>query len=58
MNNDRLRQSAEDIYADELKALSHRDDRPRPANWRSPTSWAARQPMGRTSAPSTWATGG
>jgi MoxR-like ATPase len=34
MSNERLRQSAEEIYADELKALSQGDDRPRPANWR------------------------
>ncbi|MGA3370668.1 MAG: AAA family ATPase [Terracidiphilus sp.] len=34
MNNEKLRQSAEEIYADELKALSLGDDRPRPANWR------------------------
>jgi MoxR-like ATPase len=34
MINQTLRQSAEDIYADELKALSQGDDRPRPANWR------------------------
>lgn len=34
MSNEALRQSAEVIYADELKALSLRDDRPRPANWR------------------------
>ena len=30
----RLRQSAEEIYAEELHALSLRDDRPRPDNWR------------------------
>lgn len=34
MSNEKLRQSAEEIYADELKALSLGDDRPRPANWR------------------------
>src|SRR5579863_3400527 len=34
MSNERLRQSAEEIYVDELKALSQGDDRPRPANWR------------------------
>jgi len=34
MSNEALRQSAEVIYANELKALSLRDDRPRPANWR------------------------
>jgi MoxR-like ATPase len=34
MSNERLRLSAEEIYADELKALSLGDDRPRPANWR------------------------
>jgi len=34
MSNEALRQSAEVIYADELKALSLRDDRPRPAKWR------------------------
>jgi MoxR-like ATPase len=39
MSSERLRQSAEEIYADELKALSLGDDRPRPANWRlSPQS--------------------
>jgi MoxR-like ATPase len=34
MSNERLRLSAEEIYADELKALSLGDGRPRPANWR------------------------
>lgn len=34
MSNERLRQGAEEIYAEELKALGHNDDRPRPANWR------------------------
>jgi MoxR-like ATPase len=34
MSNEKLRQSAEEIYADELKALSLGDDRPLPANWR------------------------
>ena len=34
MIDERLRLSAEEIYADELKALSLRDDRPRPENWR------------------------
>jgi len=34
MSNERLRLNAEEIYADELRALSIGDDRPRPANWR------------------------
>jgi MoxR-like ATPase len=34
MSNEKLRQSAEEIYADELKALGMGDERPRPANWR------------------------
>ncbi len=34
MSNERLHQGAEEIYADELKALSKNDDGPRPANWR------------------------
>ncbi|MGA2050646.1 MAG: AAA family ATPase [Terracidiphilus sp.] len=34
MSNERLRQSAEEIYSEELKALSHRDERPRPEGWK------------------------
>jgi MoxR-like ATPase len=34
MSPEKLRQSAEEIHAEELKALSFGDDRPRPANWR------------------------
>lgn len=34
MAETRLRRSAEEIYAEELQALSLRDDRPRPANWK------------------------
>jgi MoxR-like ATPase len=34
MSNEKLRQSAEAIYSEELKALARGDDRPRPANWR------------------------
>jgi MoxR-like ATPase len=34
MSNERLRQSAEEIYSEELKALSLRDERPRPEGWK------------------------
>jgi MoxR-like ATPase len=34
MSNERLRQSAEEIYSEELKALAHRDERPRPEGWK------------------------
>ena len=34
MSNERLRQSAEEIYSEELKALSPRDERPRPERWK------------------------
>ena len=34
MSNERLRQSAEEIYSEELKALSPRDERPRPEGWK------------------------
>ncbi len=33
MSPEKLRQSAEEIYAEELKALTFGDDRSRPANW-------------------------
>src|SRR5271165_3059938 len=34
MSNERLRQSAEEIYSEELKALALRDERPRPEGWK------------------------
>jgi len=34
MSDERLRQSAEEIYAEELTALARGDERPRPDNWR------------------------
>jgi MoxR-like ATPase len=34
MSNERLRQSAEEIYSEELKALAHGDERPRPEGWK------------------------
>lgn len=33
MKNERLRLSAEEIYSEELKALAHGDERPRPEGW-------------------------
>jgi MoxR-like ATPase len=34
MSNEKLRNSAEEIYSEELKALARGDERPRPENWR------------------------
>jgi MoxR-like ATPase len=34
MSHDKLRRSAEDIFAEELAALARKDDRPRPPNWK------------------------
>jgi MoxR-like ATPase len=34
MSNEKLRRSAEEMYAGELKALSKGDERPRPENWK------------------------
>jgi MoxR-like ATPase len=34
MSNERLRQSAEEIYSEELRALANRDERPRPEGWK------------------------
>lgn len=34
MSNDKLRHSAEDIFAEEIAALARKDDRPKPPNWK------------------------
>ena len=50
MNKDRLRQAAEEIYAEELAALAVSDDRPKPPNWKLSPQAVVTYLMGGTAA--------
>ena len=53
MNENRMRMSAEEIYADELAALARGDERPKPPNWKLSPQAVVTYVMGGTAADGT-----
>ena len=53
MTENRLRHSAEEIYAEELAALAVSDDRPKPPNWKLSPQAVVTYLMGGTTAEGT-----